>query len=174
MKKPLLALLAVSGAMLLCYSPARAQNATTQTSADQNAQPSIDQDIALLRQDIRSQKKQLIAVNLQLTDAEATKFWPVYDQYTAELATINNDKYALVKEYAQNYGNMTDAQADDWTKRLLKVDASVAALRQKYQPNFRAVLPAKKAALYEQLERRAQMLIDLQLSAQIPLVQPTS
>ena len=85
---------------------------------------------------------------------------------------INNDKYALIKEYIQNYGTMTDAQADDWAKRLLKLDADIAALRQKYWPNFRKVLPAKKTTLYEQIERRAQLLIDVQLASQIPLVQP--
>ena len=67
---------------------------------------------------------------------------------------------------------MTDAQADDWSQRALKLDADVAALRQKYWPNFRKVLPAKKAALYEQVERRTQMLIDVQLASAIPLVQP--
>ena len=99
-------------------------------------------------------------------------FWPIYDQYTAELATINNDKYALIKEYAQNYATMTDAQADDWTQRLLKLDVNVAGLRQKYWPNFRKVLPAKKTALYVQVERRAQILIDLQIASQVPLTQP--
>jgi hypothetical protein len=172
MKKSLLAVLAVSGAMLFGYTPAFAQDNTSQASASQSSQGSIDQDILLLRKDIRSQKKQLIAANVPLTDAEAQKFWPVYDQYTEQLVMINNDKYALVKEYAQSYTTMTDAQADDWTQRILKVDASVAALRQSYWSKFRDVLPAKKVALYEQVERRAQLIIDLQLSSQVPLVQP--
>jgi hypothetical protein len=167
MKKILLAMLALSGTVLLgngsAYTQAHAQAAASQGS--------IDQDIELLRKDVRSQKKQLIAANVQLTDAEAQKFWPVYDQYTAELAKINNDKYALIKEYAQSYDTMTDAQADDLTKRALKLDVDVAALRQKYLSNFHAVLSAKKTALYEQVERKAQMLIDVQLSMQIPLVQ---
>jgi hypothetical protein len=149
-----------------------AQDTSTQAGASQSFQGPSDEDIAMLRKDIRSQKKQIIAANLSLTDAEAQKFWPVYDQYTADLVQINNDKYALIKEYLQSYGNMTDAQADDWAKRLLKFDADVAALRQKYLPNFRKVLPAKKATLYEQVERRAQMLIDVQLASQIPLIQP--
>jgi septal ring factor EnvC (AmiA/AmiB activator) len=169
MKKSLLAVLAFSGAMLCCHVPAVAQDNAAQAGANQN---SIDQDILLLRKDIRSQKKQLIAANVPLTDAEAQKFWPVYEEFTEQLVMINNDKYALIKEYAQSYNNMTDAQADDWTQRLLKVDASVAALRQRYWSNFSKVLPPKKVALYEQVERRAQLLIDLQLSSQIPLVQP--
>jgi Spy/CpxP family protein refolding chaperone len=171
-KKPLLIALALGGAMLLGHGSAVAQNSGGQAAAGQNFQAPSDQDIEMLRKDIRSQKKQIIAQNVQLTDVEAQKFWPVYDQYTAELAQTNNDKYALIKEYIQSYGNMTDAQADDWAKRLLKVDADVASLRQKYWPSFRKVLPAKKTILYEQVERRAQMLIDLQLASQIPLIQP--
>jgi Spy/CpxP family protein refolding chaperone len=171
MKKPLLAVLALSGAMLLSHSPAIAQDGGA-PAAGQSTQSSIDQDILLLRKDIRSQKKQLIAANLPLTDTEAQKFWPLYDQYTEAMVSINNDKYALIKEYAQNYSNMTDAQADDWIQRLLKIDVGVANLRQQYWSKFRGVLPAKKTALYEQIERHAQMLIDVQLGAQIPLVQP--
>jgi hypothetical protein len=169
MKKSLLAVLVLSGAMLAGHKPAVAQNSGAQASAGQN---SIDQDIDLLRKDIRSQKKQLIAANVPLTDTEAQKFWPVYDQYTADLVAINSDKYALLKEYAQGYDTMTGAQAADWSQRLLKLDVNVSSLRQKYWANFSAVLPPKKAALYEQVERRAQMLIDLQLASQIPLVQP--
>ncbi|MBV8113401.1 MAG: hypothetical protein JO300_01580 [Silvibacterium sp.] len=177
MKKSLLRVLAFSGAMLCLHAPAFAQDNASQATANQSAQPSanqgsLDQDILMLRRDIRSQKKQLIAANVPLTDAEAQKFWPVYEEFTEQLVMINNDKYALVKEYAQNYNNMTDAQAADWTQRLLAVDANAAALRQKSWSKFAAVLPLKKAALYEQVERRAQLLIDLQLSSQIPLVQP--
>lgn len=172
MKKSFLAVLALSGAVLLGCGSAVAQNSGAQASAAQDSQGISDQDISMLRKDIRSQKKQLIAANVSLTDTEAQKFWPVYDQYTAELVQINNDKYALIKEYAQNYGSMTDAQADDWAQRLLKLDVNVSQLRLKYWSNFRKLLPAKKAALYEQVERRAQMLIDIQLASQIPLLQP--
>ena len=174
MKKSLLRVLAFSGAMLCFHGPAFAQNNATQPGNTQiTSNPnSIDQDILLLRKDIRSQKKQLIAANVPLTDAEAQKFWPVYEEFTEQLVMINNDKYALIKEYAQIYNTMTDAQADNLTQRLLAVDANAAALRQKSWSKFAAVLPAKKVALYEQVERRAQLLIDLQLSSQIPLIQP--
>jgi hypothetical protein len=172
MKKFLVAVLIFGGAAIFGHDSAVAQDGTSQSNASQSSTGSIDQDIDLLRKDIRSQKKQLIAANVQLTDAEAQAFWPVYDQYTADLAKTNNDKYALIKEYAQSYGTMTDAQADDWTKRVLQLDANVAALRLKYLPAFRKVLSPKKTALYEQVERKTQMLIDVQLALQIPLAQP--
>jgi hypothetical protein len=172
MKKHLLVAMALGGAVWLGNGSAVAQETDAPAGARQNSQSASDQDIQMLRKDIRSQKKQLIAANMQLTDAEAVKFWPVYDQYIADLVQINNDKYALIKEYADSYTNMTDAQADEWSKRLLKLDVDIAALRQKYLPNIRRVLPAKKAALYEQVERRTQMFIDVQLASVIPLVQP--
>jgi hypothetical protein len=171
MIKQLLATLALGIALLLSHHSAVAQDGA-QANARPNTQNSTSQDIELLRKDIRSQKKQIIAANMPLTDTEAQKFWPVYDQFTADLVKINNDKYGLIQEYAQNYGNMTDAQANDWADRVLKLDADVTALRQKYLPNFRKVLAPKKAALFLQIERRAQMLIDVQLSSMIPLIQP--
>ena len=172
MKKFLVAVLIFGGAAIFGHGSAVGQDSTPQANASQSSTSSIDQDIDLLRKDIRSQKKQIIAANVQLTDAEAQAFWPVYDQYTADLVKTNNDKYALIKEYAQSYDTMTDAQADDWTKRVLQLDANVAALRLKYLPAFRKVLSPKKTALYEQVERKTQMLIDVQLALQIPLVPP--
>ena len=84
-------------------APNARQAATSSQSG--TSQAAIDQDIELLRQDIRSKKKQMVAANLKLTDEEATKFWPVYDQYTADLVKINNEKYALIKEYADTSGH---------------------------------------------------------------------
>lgn len=151
--------------------PAAARvNAKSQTDSSAQ-QKSIDQDVDLLRKDVRSQKKQIIAANLKLTDAEAEKFWPIYDQYTAELVKINDAKYGAIKEYAQNYDTLTDDQATDLTKRIIAVDESAAQLRQKYVPIVGKVLPGKKTALFFQLDRRLVMLIDIQLATQIPMVQ---
>ena len=132
----------------------------------------VDQDVDLLRKDVRSQKKQIIAANLKLTDAEAEKFWPIYDQYTAELVKINDAKYAAIKEYAENYDTLTDDQATALTKKIIGVDESVAQLRERYVPIVNKVLPGKKTALFFQLDRRLVMLIDIQLATQIPMVQP--
>ena len=183
MKRSMLAVLLVAGIWLLQGAVANAAGtapepgaatlaqATTQSQASTADQKATAQDIELMRKDIRSMRKQLVAANLKLTDTEATKFWPVYDQYIAELVKINNTKYGLLQEYFNSYGQLTDEQADSMTTRLLKLDVSVAELRQKYQPIFRAAVPAKVAATFFQLDRRIAMMIDLQLGSQIPLVQ---
>src|SRR5215472_4708825 len=79
---------------------------TSAAAADKDQHAISSQDLELMRKDIRSQKKQLAAQKLKLTDTEATKFWPIYDQYTAELVKINDKKYATIQEYADNYGTL--------------------------------------------------------------------
>ena len=135
-------------------------------------QSSVDQDIALLRKDIRSDKKQIIAANLQLTDAEAPKFWPVYDQYTAELAKINDTKVAAIKDYAANYSTLTNDKALALTRQIIEIDESMGQLRLKYVPIFSKVISGKKTALFFQLDRRLTMLVDLQVVSEVPLVEP--
>jgi len=131
-----------------------------------------EQDIQMLRQDIRSQKKQLVAANMPLTDAEAEKFWPVYDQYTAETIPIGDTKWGVIKEYAQRYDSLTDAEALSLINRWLGTDVALSQLRVKYVPIFNKVLPGKKTAIFMQIDRRIGLLLDVQLAAGIPLAQP--
>ena len=159
-------LLVLASAWVLTVPAMRAQE-----PASNDSQAASDQNIKLLRQDVRSQKKQLIAENLKLTDTEATKFWPVYDQYSGEMTKIGDQKYVLIKEYAKNFGSLTDEQAQSLTSRSLALDEAVAQLRIKYVPIINKVLPSPKTATFFQMDRRITDLIDLQLASQIPLVQ---
>jgi len=165
LKKSIAAVLILAGAVVLQSTALLAQQ------PPQTASPTAsDQDLQLLRQDIRSQKKQIIAANLQLTDAEAIKFWPVYDAYTVETTKIGDARVALIKEYADSYDTMTDVQAKSLIKRSAATDQQFLSLRMQWMPKFEAVLPGKKAALFYQLDRRMALLIDLQLASMIPLV----
>lgn len=153
----------------LCFLTVPAADA--QSAAGKDSQTVSEQDIQLLRQDVRSEKKRLTAANLTLTDAEATKFWPVYDQYSAAMTKIGDQRYALIKEYAQNFGSLTDDQALNLINRALALDEAVEQLRLKYVPIINKVLAGKKTATFFQVDRRINALIDLQLASQIPLVQ---
>ena len=157
----------VLGCMCFLTVPA----AHAQAAASNDSQTVSEQDVKLLRQDLRSQKKQLIAANLTLTDAESTKFWPVYDQFSAEMTTLGDRKLALIKEYAQGFGSLTDTQAQSLLNRSLALDEAATQLRIKYVPIINKVLPGTKTATFFQMERRISMLIDLQVASQIPLVQ---
>jgi len=154
---------------------AHAQNAASRVSSKPVAddfQPITDEDIQMMRKDIRSQRKQIIAANMKLTDSEAEKFWPVYEQYVSDLVNINGTKYALIKQYVETHGVLTDTEAEAAVDQWVGVDQSVADLRKKYIPIFRKVLSPKNTALFYQLDRRVQLMIDLQLASSLPMIEP--
>jgi len=173
LKKTSVAVLLLSG-FLFVGKASFAQNGaahTAQPLADRVTPATLDEEIALMRSDLRSNRKKVIAANMKFAPDEAQWFWPTYEQYVNELVNMNNAKYALIKEYLQNE-NMTDEQADSLSKRWIDVDAAVVQLRLKYVPIFRKVLSAKSTAMFFQLDRRVQLMIDLQLASSIPLIQP--
>ena len=131
-----------------------------------------DATIQLMRQDIRSERKKVVAANMPLTDTEATKFWLVYDRYVAETIKVNDVRYALLKDYAKNYNTATEEQADSFIKRWLALDQDNIQLRLKYIPEFEKVISQKKTAMFFQIDRRVSMLIELQLASQVPLIKP--
>lgn len=165
MKNALLSLFLLTGSLLALPGNSVAQ----QSATAQSNQAGIDQEIQLLRSDLRSEKKQVVAANMTLTDAQAEKFWPVYDAYTQETTKLNDTRLALIKEYANNYNNMTDAEASSLTKRALALDESFVKLRQSWLPKFEKVISPKQTAAFFQIDRRIALLIDLQLASEIPL-----
>ena len=173
MKKISLTVLVLIGVCVFGSPRVVAQNASSQppAAADSTADSPTDRQLTLLRKNIRSIKKQLIADNLTLADTEATKFWPVYEQYSADQEKINDTRTAIIKEYSDGFGTLTDDQADNLIRRWLDTDISASELRQKYVPILRKVLPGKKPATFFQLDRRISMMIDVQITSQLPLVQ---
>jgi hypothetical protein len=161
--------------VLAVAKPHEKRLAQESSSASQSSvimgQSASDQDIDLMRQDLRNKKRQIIAENLPLSEAEAEKFWPIYEHYKNDLRKINDEKYALLKIYAQSWGNMSNQDALIYIRRWLEVDQEVQALRSKYVPVINQVLSGKGTATFFQLDRRISMMMDIQLASQIPLVQ---
>ncbi len=130
----------------------------------------IDKNIEMMRKNLRGEKKQIIAMNVPLTPDEATKFWPLYDQYAADMSKNYDEFYAVIKDYAANQKTLTDAQASSMIKRWSTIQVSVAQTRSKYIPMVEKVIPGKKAALFFQIDRRLYALLDLQVASEVPLV----
>jgi hypothetical protein len=130
----------------------------------------VEKDLALIRRDIRAEKKKIIAANVSLTETEATKFWPVYDQYVAEMTKHNDEFFAVIKDYAANQKTITDAQASSMIKRWVEIQIARDQTRQKYIPLFEKVIPGKKVALFFQIDRRLYALLDMQVASEIPLI----
>jgi hypothetical protein len=165
MKKIIFSCLVLALAFTAANSTAFAQSETA-TGVE------VDKDLALLRRNLRTEKKKIIAANVPLTETEATKFWPVYDQYVAEMTRHNDEFYSIIKDYAANQKTMTDAQAISLIKRWSDIQVQQAQTRQKYVPIIENVIPGKKAALFFQIDRRLYLLLDLQVTSEVPLLIP--
>jgi hypothetical protein len=163
----------VPTALTLCASLVLAMGAdNTQVQKADDTSKISDLEVNLLRKDLRDQKKQIVAANLPLTGDEAAKFWPVYGSYTEETIKVNDQRYSLVKEYADNYNKMTDAIAGNFIRRWIGMDDAAAKLRLEWIPKFEQMLGEKKAAMFFQIDRRVGLMQELQLSSQIPIIQP--
>src|SRR5215470_18246154 len=136
-----------------------------------DTQWSPDQDIPLLKSNIRAQKKLIVAANMDLTDDEAEKFWPVYNRYAADLTKIYDTKIALLREYLENYDSMSGDQAESYLRRRAAVEEDIMHVRLKYLPEFRKVLTGRETALFYQIDWRLDLMINLQL-AQAPMINP--
>ncbi|MGB9257691.1 MAG: hypothetical protein WCC25_22840 [Candidatus Korobacteraceae bacterium] len=131
-----------------------------------------DKDVALLRQNLQAESKSLITKNMQLSDSEAAAFWPLYNEYAAEVRKVNDTRFALVKQYAKIYKTMTAEEADQLTRLLAEADQTIISLRMQYLPKFEQALPGTKAALFMQLDRRLDNLFNVQIASQLPAIKP--
>jgi len=141
-------------------APAMAQNTGTS-------------NMDILRQKVKADKKLVVAQNLNLTDAEGAKFWPVYDAYQADLQKINERLAAAIQAYANAYnkGPVTNEVAKPLLDEALAIDDAEAAMKRAAVPKILAALPAMKAARYIQIENKIRAAIRYELAANIPLVQ---
>jgi len=171
MKKILIAVTILAVPALFATSAAHAQQPISTTTVAERTSVS-DAEIELMRKDLRSKRKQVIAANIQLTDKEAEQFWPVYDQYAADQRKAYDIHYGLLKEYAANEKTMSDALALSLTKRWTEADHAKAELRVKYFPRFEKVIGAKRAARLCQLDRMLTLMVDLQIGSDVPLIAP--
>jgi hypothetical protein len=119
---------------------------------------------------IRADKKLLVAENLQLTDAEAKSFWPVYKQYQDELFLLRTRTAKLIKDYADAYDTMNNNTAKKLLDEYMTIEALGPKLRQVYLPKFRKALPEVKVVRYYQIENKIQAALIYELAANIPLV----
>jgi len=165
---------ALLGATMLSFSPVLAQaqtDAATTAAAAAPEKPLTAADLKPLQAELQSARKEVVAQTLLLTPDESTKFWPVYDQYIAELSKINDEKFALIAGYVNDFGKIGDKQATDFITRALAVDTKQDQLRSKYVPLIGKVLPGVKMATFFQIDRRLQMLGDLKVASSFPLLQ---
>ena len=134
------------------------------------AQDSPADNMGILREKIQADKKLLIAENMQLTEAEAKSFWPVYEAYQNELFLLQSRSLKLINDFAEAYEKMTDKDAKKLLDEYLTIEGLRLKLRQAYLPKFRKALPEKKVVRYYQLENKIHAVLNYELARNIPLV----
>lgn len=146
-----------------------AVTAHAQAPAQQPTPQNVDEYIQMVRTGVQTEKAQIIGAALELDATQAAAFWPVYKQYEAEFAKIGDARYAGIKDYAANYGTLTDAKATELIDLALRLEEQRLALVKRYLGEFRKVLPGVKAARWYQAEMGLNRIVDLRLAAELPL-----
>jgi hypothetical protein len=151
----------VAAALLIVGTapPALAQGATPETYLE------------LLRSDVRTTKIEILTDALNLTEQQAGAFWPIYREYDTENSKLGDRKLAMVKSFAATYGTTTGEQASVFAKDWFDLQSDRLKLRERYFDKVAKAVSPLVAARFIQVENVIGMLIDLQIAAEVPLME---
>jgi CHAT domain-containing protein len=162
------AAIAVSLALLPTTVKAQAQSAP---AAEREAtELNLRAYVELLRSDLRTQKVAIITEMMEFTEAEDAAFWPIYREYDGEMSKLGDERVALIQEYANAFSTMSDATADALATKALDLESRRQEVKRKYYERFKQALSARTAARFLQVEHQLLLLIDLQISAALPII----
>jgi hypothetical protein len=142
-------------------------------SAGQHVEPLVDMNaqIEAARKLLRTERRLVIATELVMTPAESKAFWPIYNEYAAEIQAVGDREVRIIKEYAENFDNISDEFAARALKEAMAVDSDRLKIRETYVKRFKKVLPIIKVVRFWQVEHKLDAVIDFQLAGQIPLME---
>ena len=151
-------------------APAPAAKDTGTAARKQN----LDQEIRMLRKDIRADKAKIIGAAMQLDADQSAKFWPIYKEYEGQLTKLNDLREANIREYAKNYANMSDNKADELVNGAIAYHKRRIDLLANTYDKVRTALGSPVAARFVQAENTLLNVIDLQIETSLPLIWGTS
>jgi Mg-chelatase subunit ChlI len=149
-------------AMLLLFAQAGAPQ-------QQNKTLNLSAYAELLRSDIRAQKVAIITEVMEFTDAEDKAFWPIYRDYDAEMTKLSDERVALIADYAKAFDQLTDDVADKLARKAIDLESRRQAAKARLYDRVAAALKGRTALRFMQVEHQLQLLIDLQISAALPV-----
>jgi Spy/CpxP family protein refolding chaperone len=152
------ALLVVTFAMLALCPLGRAQD----------QEPTIDSTIAVVRANMQADRTTLITTGMNFNDKDGAAFWPIYQQYEYERSRVDDRRAAVIKQYTKKYSNLTNAEAKAMADQMLDCESRLAELKKKYYKKFNKVLPALTVTKFFQLDRRIDLMMDMQVEASLP------
>jgi hypothetical protein len=141
------------------------------TAQSQGAQSKPADNMEILRDKLKADKKLVVAQNMDLTEAEAKGFWPVYEAYQKELGKINQRLGAAVAAYAKEYNanSLTDEKAKKLIDEAIAIEEAEVQLKRGFVPRLAKVLPGRKVARYIQIENKIRAIVKYEIAAEVPL-----
>ncbi len=130
--------------------------------------------IELLRSDIKFQKKFIVSETMNFSEEDASVFWPIYKEYEIELDKLGDKRLANIKDFAENYKKMTDLKADEIINQAFNYQEERLKLKRNVYNQIKEKLNPSTAAKFIQLEHQIQLIVDLKINAEIPLIKKTS
>jgi hypothetical protein len=131
----------------------------------------LEKYIELLRQDLRAAKVAVITEFLPMSEAQAAEFWPIYREYELEKARLADEWLMILRDYADHYGDMSDSKAKEIFNEVIRNDKKTLQLKQDYYRKLDRKLPSTLVTRFFQIENQVEMLVDLQIASEVPLIE---
>lgn len=125
----------------------------------------------LLKRNVQKESKKLIELNLELTNQQAKVFWPIYEEYDAALLEVTNERLKNISDYMLNYKDLNNSKAESLLRKALELDQKKINIQTEYYNKLISVLPPTVVGKFFQLDQYIELLIQLQRSENIPLIQ---
>jgi hypothetical protein len=134
------------------------------------AQVNVDDQLEVMRGQVEADRKEIIALNLKLTEQESKDFWPIYNRYRDEMKVVNDRMFALISKYAENYANLSDAVAAELMVEAMDIEEDRMIYKKIYVEELLDILPTKKVAMLFQIENKIEAAVKYELTQSIPFV----
>ena len=157
-----------SSPAVIAQTAAQTSKATPKAKTPEDL--NLQEYITLLRKDVNTDKVKILGEVMQFDAEDAAKFWPMYHDYDSELNKLNDMRLANIKEYAQNYTNMTENKADELIKNAMSYQKQRDELLAKCYERVKQQLGAVTAARFVQVEHQLLLIIDLKIASALPIV----
>ncbi|MCU0414685.1 MAG: hypothetical protein MUE91_09845 [Ignavibacteriaceae bacterium] len=123
-----------------------------------------------LKKDVGGTFKEIVKENLKLTEDEANKFWPLFDEYMAARSPIFEERVSITEEFMMNYYALDDATAKDLINKAIQSQQDLTDVRKEYLDKMFEVLPAPLVGKFFQLDNRVSAVLDLVRMSATPLI----
>lgn len=157
-----------TGALCALLTPALALAADTPVVNEKFSD--LEPAIQMLRQEVGKDRREIVKANMLLTNSEAARFWPIYDEYRAEMRKLGDRRVKVITDYAANRDSMSEDEANRLLKEALDIDKQRTEIKEDYIKKFEKELSARTTARFFQIDQKLDAAVDAALAARIPLI----